>query len=76
MRSVRPRPLLPIEFGDARHQGKWIVLVNNTVVDSDKDLCACLTRVRSKHPGEEPMVLKLALPDRLSGGHAHHHHHL
>lgn len=67
MRASRARPILPVELGRAGDRGKWIVLVNDAVVDSDRDLCACMTRVRAKHPGQEPLVLKIPLSDRRGG---------
>jgi hypothetical protein len=67
MRPPRGPPWLPLEISDRKHRGKWVVLIDDAIVDSDRDLCACLTRVRSKHPGSEPVVLKFALPSGAKG---------
>lgn len=67
MGSQRSRSFLPVDFNDARYRGKWVVLLDDAVVDADRDLCACLSRVRSKHPGREPTVVKLSVPTPRSG---------
>ena len=53
------RSLLPVDFRAEEHRGEWIVLVNDCVVETGADLCACLARARVKHPREEPFVMKV-----------------
>ena len=58
----RPRWAWPSSFRFEEHEGEWIVLVDDAVVDTGRNLSACLARVRTKHPHREPFVIKLAHP--------------
>lgn len=62
MRGSHQRWVLPGDFRFEEHEGEWVVLVNDRVVDTGPSLSHCLARVRLKHPREEPFVLKLSAP--------------
>lgn len=51
--------VLPSSFRMEEHPGDWVVLVNDCVVETGQDLSSCLARARSKHPKDEPTVLKI-----------------
>lgn len=58
-----------MDFRFEEHRGKWIVLVNDAVVESGTDLNSCLARARTKHPDQEPFVMKVLLPGAPSSPH-------
>lgn len=63
MTGSRQKSVLPPNFRFEEHRGEWVVLVNDAVVETGSDLCACLARARKEHPTQEPFVMKVLYKD-------------